>query len=62
MVDEKGTTSYTLIIKGEIASGTYRRLKNNESVSTNTLDALCRILKCKVHDIIEYVPDEPGEE
>jgi DNA-binding Xre family transcriptional regulator len=58
-MDEKGATSYTLINKGEVASATYKRLKDGESVSTNTLDAICKLLNCKVQDIIEFVPDEP---
>lgn len=51
-------TTYTLQVKGEISSSTIRRLKANESVSTNTLDALCKILKCEIGDIIKFLPDE----
>ena len=54
---ERGATTYTLQVKGEISSSTIRRLKANESVSTNTLEALCKILNCTVNDIIEYLPD-----
>lgn len=54
----KKATTYTLQVKGGISSSTIRRLKANESVSTNTLDALCAILECTVEDIIEYLPDE----
>ncbi len=54
----KNATTYTLQVKGEISSSTVRRLKANESVSTNTLDALCRILECELDDIIAYLPDE----
>ena len=54
----KNATTYTLQVKGEISSTTVRRLKANESVSTNTLDALCRILDCELDDIIAYLPDE----
>ena len=54
----KNATTYTLQGKGEISSSTVRRLKANESVSTNTLDALCRILDCELDDIIAYLPDE----
>ncbi len=50
-------TTYTLQVKGQISSSTIRRLKAGESVSTNTLDALCKILQCDLHDIIEYLPD-----
>ncbi len=56
-----GATTYTLQVKGNISSSTIRRLKANESVSTNTLDALCRILKCSTEDIICYVPDPPAD-
>ena len=54
---ERGATTYTLQVKGEISSSTIRRLKANESVSTNTLEALCKILNCDLSDIIEYLPD-----
>lgn len=54
----KNATTYTLQVKGEISSSTVRRLKANESVSTNTLDALCRILDCELDNIIAYLPDE----
>ena len=52
-----GATTYTLQVKGHISSSTIRRLKANDSVSTNTLDALCAILDCTLQDIIVYVPD-----
>ena len=55
---KRGATTYTLQVKGEISSSTIRRLKANESVSTNTLEALCKILNCTLNDIIEYLPDE----
>lgn len=53
----KHATTYTLQVKGEISSSTIRRLKANESVSTNTLDALCRILDCSLTEIVKYIPD-----
>ena len=52
----KNATTYTLQVKGEISSSTVRRLKANESVSTNTLDALCRILDCELDDISHICP------
>lgn len=55
---ERGVTTYTLQVKGNISSSTIRRLKAGESVSTNTLEALCKILNCKIQDIVEFTPDE----
>lgn len=54
----RGATTYTLQVRGEISSSTVRRLKAGESVSTNTLDALCRILECELSEIVEYIPDK----
>ena len=55
---ERGATTYTLQVKGQISSSTIRRLKAGDSVSTNTLDALCKILQCDLTDIVLYLPDE----
>lgn len=52
-----GASTYTLQVKGGVSSSTIRRLKANESVSTNTLDALCKILDCTLEDIVVYLPD-----
>ena len=58
-----GATTYTLQVKGHISSSTIRRLKAGDSVSTNTLDALCTILGCSLNNVIEYLPDsEPRQE
>ncbi|MBR5471803.1 MAG: helix-turn-helix transcriptional regulator [Oscillibacter sp.] len=54
---KRGATTYTLQVKGGISSSSIRRLKDGDSVSTNTLDALCQILNCDITDIIQYTPD-----
>ncbi|MBO5567824.1 MAG: helix-turn-helix transcriptional regulator [Clostridia bacterium] len=55
---ERGATTYTLQVNGQISSSTIRRLKAGDSVSTNTLDALCKILQCDLADIVLYLPDD----
>jgi len=60
-MEKKHATTYTLQFKGEISSSTIRRLKAGESVSTNTLNALCRILRCGLPDIVEYIDDDQGQ-
>ncbi|WP_458398810.1 helix-turn-helix domain-containing protein [Anaerotignum sp.] len=57
-MEKQGATTYTLQVKGQISSSTIRRLKAGESVSTNTLDALCKILNCTINDIIAFIPEE----
>ena len=56
-MQRQGATTYTLQVKGGISSSSIRRLKEGESISTNTLDALCKILQCDIIDIIQYIPD-----
>lgn len=55
---EKGITTYTLIYKIGISSSTIHRLRHNKGISTLLINDLCRILDCRVEDILEYVPDE----
>lgn len=59
-MQERGVTTYTLEVKGNISSSTIRRLKAGESVSTNTLDALCQLLHCQITDIVAFVDHQPG--
>ena len=56
-MEKCGATTYTLQVKGSISSSTIRRLKAGDSVSTNSLEALCKILNCTISDIVEYRPD-----
>ena len=57
-MEDRGATTYTLEVKGQISSSTIRRLKAGDSVSTNTLDALCKLLNCSLSDVAEYCPDK----
>lgn len=54
----KGVSQYTLIKKYNISPGQITRLKRNESVSTHTIEIFCRILDCRIEDIMEYIPNE----
>ena len=51
---EKGVTTYALINKYNISSSTFHRLRHNQGVTTQLIDDLCKILNCKVEDIILY--------
>ena len=55
---EKGVSQYALIKEYHISPGQITRLKRNESVSTHTIEMFCRILKCKVEDIMTYTDNE----
>ena len=53
----KKITTYALITHHDISSATIDRIKKGGGITTAKLDDLCRILQCKVSDIIEYKPD-----
>lgn len=54
----KSFSTYTLRHDFEISGSTVQRLRKNMSVSTNTLDDLCKLLNCELHEIAVFVPDE----
>lgn len=52
-----GITQYRLIKEFGVSPGQITRLKRNESVSTHTIDMFCKILHCKIEDIMEYIEE-----
>ena len=38
------------------------RLRKNMVIKTVTIDNLCRILNCRVEDLMEYIPDDTEQE
>jgi len=57
VMKERGVSQYMLIKHHRISPGQITRLKRNESVSTHTIEMFCRILDCRVEDIMKYIPD-----
>lgn len=58
----KDKSTYFLRNKGgfdSINGSTIRRMKAGLSISTHTLDSLCKMLECGVSDLIEYREDTP---
>ncbi len=49
---------YTLTNRYHMSNSTLHRLKHNKDISTKTLNDLCRILNCKVEDILRYIPND----
>lgn len=54
----QGISQYALIKDHGVSTGTLDALRKNRSITLNTLNDLCRILQCKVEDIIRYIPEE----
>ena len=54
----KGISQYKLMKEYGFSSGQLDRLRKGENVSIYTLDTLCRILDCRLEEIVEYRKDE----
>ena len=54
---KQGVTTYALITKHNISSATIDRMKKGNGISTMKIDDFCRILHCRVEDIIEFIDD-----
>lgn len=55
---KSGESTYTLINKHKISSATINRIRKNMGISTLTINDLCRILGCRVEDILLYIENE----
>lgn len=54
----KNISQYALIKDHGIDKAQLQRLRKNAVVKTIILNRLCKILNCRIEDIMEYVPDE----
>lgn len=55
---KKGITQYALIKKYKVSPAQITRLKRNESVSTHTIEIFCKILDCRVEDVMEHIKED----
>ena len=53
----KKVTSYRLEKMG-FSRATYYSIQQGNSISTNTVNQLCKLLNCEVSDILKYIDDE----
>lgn len=52
----QGITSYRLMKLG-FPRSTYYAMKRGDNISSHTVNQLCKILKCNVSDIMEYIDE-----
>ena len=55
---KKNISTYKLIQQHGISRSLIDRLKHNKPISTVTLDDLCKILCCRVEDILLFTNEE----
>ena len=54
---DKDMKKQDLRIKSGIAPASLAKLSKGETVTTETLEKICRALECDIADIMEIVPD-----
>ena len=57
-----GWSTYRLQKEKQISNGVITRLRAGDSISTNTVDTICRLLQCQPNDIMEYIEVDVSEE
>lgn len=55
---EKNISTYKLLNVYGFSHDTYDSLKQNRNVTLQTINQLCKILQCKVEDVVVYVEDK----
>ena len=58
---QSNESTYTLINKYHISSSTIDKLRKNKPLNTTTINDLCRILNCRVEDVMRYVPSNEDQ-
>lgn len=54
-IESKNITIYELIRYYRVSGNTIQKLRDNENMTLRTVERLCKILHCKIEDIVEVV-------
>lgn len=54
---DKGFSTYKIRKEKLISERTLQSIRDNKSVTVETIDVLCRLLNCQPGDIMSYTPD-----
>ncbi len=55
---QKNVSTYKLINEYGLSKGMIDNLKHNRNVTLLTVEQLCRILDCRVEDIVVYIKED----
>ena len=61
-MEKRKISQYRLIKEFGLSSGQMSRQKKNTYVSTHTLETLCRILDCRIEDVMEVSFEDEEKE
>ena len=54
---EKGITNAQLQKQAGFSANIITRLKRDDYISLESIESICKVINCKVDDILEFVPD-----
>lgn len=57
VLEEKKMNKEDLKQATGMSSATIAKLGKNENINMKSLEKICRVLECKIEDIIEFVPE-----
>lgn len=55
---DKGMTKTEMRLKADISTTTLAKMGKNETVSMDVLLRICKVLKCDISDIMEFIDSE----
>lgn len=55
---QKNLSTYKLINEYGLSKGLIDNLKHNRNITLLTVEQLCRILDCRVEDIVVYIKED----
>lgn len=58
MLIDRNMTAAELQKEAGYSANISTRMRRDEYVSLDSIEKICRVLGCKVDDIVEFVPDE----
>lgn len=59
---EKQVSQYELINTHHVSTGTLDAFRKNKSVTINTLHDICKILDCRIQDVVIFIKEEENQE
>ena len=62
VLKDRGISQYKLIMKYGISNSQLNHIRKGGHITTATIDKLCKLLDCRIEDIVSYIPDEAADE
>lgn len=58
LMKDRNISHYALIYKYNFSNTTLARIRKGQHISTATIEQLCKILHCRVEDIVRFIEDD----